>query len=113
MRVELTPTGCVVTREQGDPVFYGHRNAAGESRLLYHVKRSLARQGWDFVKKRMCRDGHLVDDLQQYLRERIVKPGRRCLAIFNGRWAIQGADEALRRHGRVVLVVRDIGLEAD
>ena len=81
--------------------------------MLYHVKGELARQGWDFVKRRMWKDGHLVSELQQYLRERVVKRGARCLAIFNPMWAIEGADDTLRREGRVTLTVRDIGLYPD
>ena len=100
---------CVVTREPGDPRFSGVRNAAGESRLLYHVKRILSGQGWDFIKKRMGKDGHLVSEMQQYLRERVVKPGKRCLAVYNPRWQIEGADAAFRRDGKVTLVVYDIG----
>ena len=38
----------------------------------------------------MWRDGHLVDDMQQYLRtKRGASPS---FAIYNGRWAIEGAE---------------------
>jgi len=100
---------CTVTLQDGDPRFSGVKNAAGESRLLYHVKRELARQGWDFVKKHMAKDGHLVDDMQQYLRERKVRKEQRCLAIWNHRWAIEGLDAELRRGGTITLPVVDIG----
>jgi len=119
MKVELTLIGdgaggvCTVTREPSDPAFSGVRNAAGESRLLHHVKRELNRQGYDFVKKRMHKDGHGVSKYQQYLRERVVKPGRRCLAIYNGRFQIEGADEPFRKKGEVVLCVEDIGPDED
>jgi hypothetical protein len=104
MKVYLLPEQyqCLVVREDGDPVFSGVRNAKGESRLLYHVKQYLNQHGYDFIKKRMWRDGHLVDDMQQYLRER--KPvDDRMFAIYNTFWQIEGADEALRRDGKVVL----------
>jgi len=79
-----------VTRETGDPAYYGVRDAAGESRLLYAIKKQLKLQGYDVVKKRMWRDGHLVDDMQQYLRtKRGASPS---FAIYNGRWAIEGAE---------------------
>jgi len=75
MKVTLHPSGhphaygrCIVEREEGDEGFYS------DSRLMYHMKQELNSQGFDFIKKRMWRDGHLVDDSQQYLRER--KKGR-------------------------------------
>lgn len=107
VRVELTETRCIVTRESGDKRFYGHRNAAGESNLLYAIKLNLNRQGYDFIKKRMWRDGHMVDDMQQYLRERNTKG--KCLAIYNGSFAIEGANDILNRDGIVRLTVSDIG----
>lgn len=104
MKVELDFDGhcCVVTREDGDPKFYGARNAAGESRLLYHVVQELRRQGHDVIKKRMWKDGHMVDDMQQYVRSR----NKRCspnFAVWNGSWAIRGAEEDFNSEGKVVL----------
>ena len=108
MRVELGKRRCVVTRESGDPrISGGPSGAAGESRLLYHVKLALNRQGFDFIKKRMWKDGHLVDDMKQYLRERNMKAAR-VLAIYNDRWLIEGADEIYNRTGSVVLTVEDL-----
>jgi hypothetical protein len=107
MRVQLGEHTCIVTREAGDPKFYGVRNAAGESQLLHAVKHALSQQGYDFIKKRMWKDGHLVDDLQQYLRER--KPVRgRMLAISNPHWAIRGAEVDFNE-GQVALAVDDLG----
>ena len=109
MKVELRTNSCVVTREANDKRHYGTRNAAGESALLYAVKLALNDQGYDFVKKRMYRDGHMVDDIQQYLRERDVR-GQRCLAIYNGSFAVEGANDVLNREGVVRLIVTDIGM---
>lgn len=118
MRVEFDPAHhvCIVEKEEGDPHFSGIHNAAGESRLLYHLKLHLntltdaSGQHYDFIKKRMWRDGHLVDDMQQYLRERNTrrKDGR-CLAVYNSFWQIEGADSFLNRHGKVTFRVEDIG----
>jgi len=108
MKVELRTNSCVVTRETNDKRYYGTRNAAGESALLYAVKQALNSQGYDFVKKRMWRDGHMVDDMQQYLRERDVR-GQRCLAIYNRSFAVEGANDILNREGVVRLTVTDIG----
>jgi len=64
MKVTLEGRAVVVKREDGDPDFYS------DSILLLHVKRTLNSMGFDFIKKRMWKDGHLVDEEQQYLRER-------------------------------------------
>lgn len=74
MKVTLNQSGhpkaygtCIVEREPGDPYFYT------DSVMMYHMKQELNKQGYDLIKKRMWRDGHLVDDRQQYLRSRNVK----------------------------------------
>ena len=110
MKVTLTNTSCLIEQEPGDKRYYGIRNAAGESNLLYAIKNHLNAKGYDFIKKRMAKDGHMVDDMQQYLRERKPVSGRQ-LAIYNRAWAIEGADETLNRTGRVDLIVMDIGME--
>ena len=79
-----------IIREAGDPTFYGVRDAGGESRLLFATKTILNQQGYELIKKRMWKDGHLVDELQQYLRtKKGVTPA---FAIWNDRWAIEGAE---------------------
>ena len=101
--------GLLVEFEAGDPKHYGVQNAAGESSLLLAIKRQLNANGGDWIKKRMWKDGHMMDDMQQYLRMR--KPASNGVqgAIFNGRWQIEGANEALNRDGKVTLTVADIG----
>ena len=65
MEVELNDTYCKVIREPGDPKIYS------ESTLLYKVKRELIKQGYDVIKKRMWKDGHLFgSDTTQYIRSR-------------------------------------------
>lgn len=103
MRVELTESQCIVSREPDDPRFHGTRNAAGESRLLHHVKCILNARGFDLIKKRMWKDGHMMNDMQQYVRSRNLKaPDAFC--FYNGRWAIEGANDTLNRTGSVHLV---------
>jgi len=70
MRFELADHSITIIREEGDPKFYGVVSARGESNLLYRIKRVLNCNGFDLIKKRMHKDGHLVDDMQQYLRTR-------------------------------------------
>jgi hypothetical protein len=108
MKVEIKGNRCIVTREKGDPRFSGSVNAAGESRLLYHIKNILNKQGYDLIKKRMHKDGHLVDDLQQYLRAR-KRSGdpKKDICIYNGMWNIKGAEEYLNEFGTVILCVTE------
>ena len=103
MQIELTKHSCTVTRESGDPKFYGVCNAAGESRLLYAIKNQLNDTlELGLIKKRMWRDGHLVDDYQQYLRN---KNGS--IAIYNPRFQIAGA-EVDYNNGQVILAVENL-----
>ncbi len=95
MKIEFHETYILVYREKGDKAYYGVMNAAGESALLYAIKKLLNSQGYDLIKKRMWKDGHLVDDMQQYLRTR--KPSGnpdKDIYISNSQWAIDGAEVA-------------------
>jgi hypothetical protein len=93
MKLEFENNKLHVYREPGDPKYYGIINAAGESRLLHTIKKQLNAKGWTLIKKRMWKDGHLKDELQQYLRTR--KPTgdpNKDVYIYNPYWAIQGAE---------------------
>lgn len=106
MNVKIIGNLCTVTKESGDPRFSGIVNAAGESRLLYHIKQILNAQGYDLIKKKMWKDSHLMDDMQQYLRAR--KPSddpTKNICIYNGMWSIMGAEGYLNRDGFVNLSV--------
>jgi hypothetical protein len=106
MKVEIKNNACVVTSEAGDLKFYGTVNAVGESALLYHIKKMLNARGYDLIKKRMYKDGHMVDDMQQYLRTR--KPSgdpNKDIYIWNGMWAIAGANDYLNDSGQVTLSI--------
>lgn len=106
MIIEIRDHSCIVTKEPGDPRFSGVVNAAGESRLLYHVKNILNARGYDLIKKRAYKDGHLLDDMQQYLRTR--KPSgdpKKDIYVYSSFFAIEGADEVLNRKGQVCLTV--------
>jgi len=82
MKVALNNSGCTVTREDGDSKLYN------ESRLLHLVKKELIQQGYDVIKKLMCKDGHLVDDTQHYIRDR-----KGNFAIWFGSYAIRNSYE--------------------
>ena len=95
----------IVTREEGDPKFYGVVNAAGESKFLYWLKDILNKDfGFDLIKKRMWKDGHLVDDMQQYLRTRSEKSKGPKVMITNDHWAINGLEEDFNK-GEAILRV--------
>ena len=57
MKLTWTNHSLTIQREPGDPKFYGDRAAAGESALLYYLKKHLNSQGYDLIKKRMQKDG--------------------------------------------------------
>ena len=117
MKVVIKNDRCIVTSEYGDPKF---RNGGGwdterpgdvgESKLLHHVKKALIAQGYDVIKKRMSKDGHMVDEHQQYIRSRKAhKDPKKNIAIWNRHWAVQGAEVDYNGCGEVVLSVeRDI-----
>jgi hypothetical protein len=106
MNVKIDGCRCIVTREPGDPSFRGIRNDKGESRLLHHVKLALIGQGHDLIKKRMWKDGHLVDDRQQYLRTRkSTGDSSRDIYIYNDHYAIWSAGERIMNDGTVTLAV--------
>ena len=110
MKLEMREHSLVVTKEPGDPRFSGIVNAAGESRLLYHIKKQLNAQGFNLIKKRMWKDGHLMDNLQQYLRTQ--KPSgdpSKDIYIYNSMWNIEGAEVELNKTGSVILsIIRDV-----
>ena len=111
---EKSNGSLTVIREENDPKFYGIQNAAGESALFHYLKKELNRQmGLDMIKKRMHKDGHLMDDMQQYLRERKTHKNpkndtKRCICIYNHKWAVNGAEKDYNA-GKVVLRVENIG----
>ena len=103
MRIEFHKTCIEVFREKGDKAYYGVMNAAGESKLFYAIKNHLNAKGYKLIKKRMHKDGHLVDDMQQYIRTQ--KPSgdpKKDIYIVNGMWAIEGAEKSYNE-GSVVL----------
>lgn len=98
MIVTFDPTAkiCKLTKEAGDKR-YKRGYALPESGLLYDVLKALKKQGQDVIKKRMWRDGHMMDDNQQYIRTRhymTSEPGTAGeFAIYNNRWTIEDAGE--------------------
>lgn len=93
MQLTFKGNTLVVIREETDPKYYGILNGAGESKLLHAIKQELNKQGYDLIKKRMWKDGHLMDDMQQYLRTRKKGAGKADIYIYSGFWAVRGAND--------------------
>lgn len=95
MKITFKDTTVVVDREDGDPSFYS------DSSFLLHVKRTLNGMGFDFIKKLMWKDGHLVDERQQYLRERKITPETKM--IWWPKYAVYCAFRDWNEWGKVIL----------
>jgi hypothetical protein len=104
-KITFGKTTLTVEREDGDPKFYGVQYAKGESNFLYWLKNILNKEyGFDLIKKRMAKDGHMMDDMQQYLRTRSPKSKCPQVMIWNGHWQIRGIEEDWNR-GTAILNV--------
>lgn len=104
MKIEFNGNSLVITREPNDPKYYGTVNGKGESNLLHAIKTQLNKEGYSLIKKRMYKDGHLVDDIQQYLRTSKKGAGKADIYIYSGFWAIEGANDRFNE-GKVTLNV--------
>ena len=100
MKLILNKVTVEIIREDGDG------RIKDESQLLYRIKEHLNARGGDFIKKRMHKDGHLTDDLRQYVRVRKTTGlSKQDIAIHNGAWAITDAAQEFNSRGRVTLNV--------
>lgn len=108
MKLEFKDNCLIVTRESNDKKYYGIANGSGESNLLNDIKKELNKQGYDLIKKRMWKDGHLVDDLQQYLRTRKKGSGKGDIYIYSNFWAIRGANEDFNKGELTLSVERNV-----
>ena len=99
MIVKIEGSTLTAIREKGDPRFTRSNWCPdAESTLLYHIKNILNKRGFDLIKTRMCKDGHMVDDMQHYLRTR--KPThdpQKDVMIYNPSWAIAGEEERFNK----------------
>jgi len=115
MRVELVRHEgkdlgfCRITREDGDkkvPTQTGwdpQGRSDPNSQFLHRVKQVLNTQGHDVIKKRMWKDGNMVDEIQQYVRSRDVKKSD-SFCIFDDLWQIRAAVDVYNEVGTVKLV---------
>jgi len=68
------------------------------------MKIVLNNNGFDLIKKRMHKDGHLVDDMQQYLRTRHKRSNTPHIMIHSPFFAFRGAEQDWNE-GEVVLTL--------
>ena len=104
MIVTLNKNTCIVTREWNDPHFHSGGWSSSESTFLYHVLKELKDQGYDVIKKRMWKDGHMVDNTQQYIRSRSWKKDGDFF-ILNNSYSIFDAGDKFNKDGQVILDV--------
>jgi hypothetical protein len=114
MIVSIVGRSCYVYRQDTDPAYRPNRCRSSwsppgwygaESRLLHHVLRALNARGYDLIKRRMWRDGHMVGtEHTQYLRSRHVS-GTPSLCLYHADHAVEIAAESFNVLGRVVLRV--------
>jgi hypothetical protein len=106
MKVIMKKGCCIVRRTKDDPTFKDSEWGSAESQLLYRIKGILNKRGYELIKKRMWRDGHLMDDNQLYLRTKKPsgKPSKD-IYIYNSNWAVEGAEVDFNKKGETVLTV--------
>jgi len=123
MIVSIVDSRCHVYRKPGDPVLRPNRSpsswsppgwCAAESRLLHNVRKILDRRGFNLLKKRMWRDGHMFgSEHTQYLRSRNLKAVP-SLYVYHADCALEVAAENYNVLGRAAFdVVYAAGREDD
>lgn len=104
MIVKLKEHVCIVTKEKGDRYYRDGGFGSRESNFLHNVKKELRAQGWDVIKKRMWKDGHMVDEHQHYIRDR-----QHTFAIWWTSYALRDSAEDFNKEGSVTLQVERYG----
>jgi len=89
MIVKFDGNECIITKEKGDRR-YTRGYAEAESGFLYTLLQHIKKMGHDVIKKRMWKDGHMVDETHQYIRTRKIEKG---FAIWNNCYAFYDAGE--------------------
>ena len=93
MDIQINKNTVVISRTNDKEKFYS------ESTFLYHIKNELIKDGYDVIKKRIHKDGHMMgDDTTQYIRDR-----RGMFAIYDGDYAIRLLHKDYNESGEVTL----------
>lgn len=100
MKFLLERGGLRVVREPGDKKYYN------ESNLLHAIKKGLQEMGFDVIKKRMWKDGHMYgSDTTQYIRTRHKgKTFKPYFYVYDGRYAVRLLNEDWNEKGEVDLI---------
>lgn len=100
MKIKIEGRSMVLTREKSD------KRPSSDSHLLYTLKKVLnLKPGYDLVKVRMWKDGHLTNDTQQYLRSRRLTPGTEHVMIYHERYMVENAAKEFWSRGSVMLKI--------
>ena len=97
-----------LTREKGDKRYHGQGHAKGEHALLHNLKKFLNARGFELVKIRAQKDGHMIgDEFQPYLRPPKKRRDRGApdIYIYWGNYALRDANEDWNNEGKVALIV--------
>lgn len=97
MQISRIGKRVIVTRDPGDP------RISNESNLWYKIRNVLLKKGEDVIKKRMWKDGHMVDDNIFWVRSRKYKPGS--YGIYDPDYAVRNMMEEYNYEGRVTLSI--------
>lgn len=101
VKLNLAHGYCECIKEPNDP-YFKHGYSEPESTFLHHVKKELQKQGFDLIKKRMWKDGNMVDDTQQWIRTKCKKGG---FGIYNSQYALCDAGIAFDNNKHYTLDV--------
>ena len=105
MQIVFSSGHVTLTREKGDPRFYGVQHAKGEHGLFRYLARELNATGFDVIKKRAQKDGHMIgDEYQPYIRTRTARQDRTHIMIYSGFYQLRGANEDWNK-GEVSLIL--------
>lgn len=105
MKAEFHVSSVTFHREAGDKRYHGTGGARGEHNLFYAITKWLNQRGFAVIKKRAAKDGHMVDDIQPYIRCRDQRQAYPHVFIISGFFALRGANEDWNKDGKVTLML--------
>ena len=80
---------------------------AGESRLMYHLKKILNANGFDLIKKNPQKDGHLTSE-PYYLRTRSMHSRYPHIYITDDRYDLRLLSEDFNNGGADLMIVHNV-----
>jgi len=106
MKVEID--GCRLTciREKGDGQMKSGWGADPASMLLHRVKVKLNSIGFNLIKKRMAKDGHMTSDFRQYLRLKNNDTAAPHIYVTDELYQMRSACEDFRKDGKVTFTIQ-------